>query len=214
MRLDKSQDDLAQQLALGRGQLQKSVKGLALQKVDILFPALTVRLHRTAHPHAKAQDLRLYLEQAGQHQQLVLRRNGLPLDPARHRLKRNRAAPVLAVEQVQQHAWARRQPRRHHGGAQAPGEFQLVVHGATVKRLFNRGSTFAPGVPIAPSGARWGRITMTALPPCHPQNQKEPDSTWGGACPTMDSGIFAAAPRAVMWPSASPSASYWPPSWI
>src|SRR6218665_3568760 len=46
------------------------------------------------------------------------------------------------------------------------------------------------------------------------QNQNPCDSTWGGACPTMDSGIFAAAPRAVMWPSASPSVSYWPPSWI
>src|SRR6218665_1039526 len=56
-----------------------------------------------------------------------------------------------------------------------------------------------------PTEAR-GRDTQNQYPPC--------DSTWGGACPTMDSGIFAAAPRAVMWPSASPSVSYWPPSWI
>src|SRR6218665_1241972 len=49
--------------------------------------------------------------------------------------------------------------------------------------------------------------------PLGPQYQK-PDEWASDACPTMDSGIFAAAPGVVMLPLTWPSASYSPPSWI
>lgn len=66
MHLGKSQDDLADQFALGSGQLQKSVESLALQVAHALVPALAVRLHRLADGIAKTQDFRLdfkYLRQ-------------------------------------------------------------------------------------------------------------------------------------------------------
>src|SRR6218665_3304767 len=49
--------------------------------------------------------------------------------------------------------------------------------------------------------------------PLGPQYQK-PDEWASDACPTMDSGIFAAAPGVVRLPLTWPSASYSPPSWI
>src|SRR6218665_4226169 len=49
--------------------------------------------------------------------------------------------------------------------------------------------------------------------PLDPQYQK-PDEWASDACPTMDSGIFAAEPGVVMLPLTWPSASDSPPSWI
>ena len=57
MDLGKGQDHLADELALGRGQLQESIKRFALQKADAFVPALLVLLHLIAHGFAKAQHL-------------------------------------------------------------------------------------------------------------------------------------------------------------
>jgi len=66
---------------------------------------------------------------------------------------------------------------------------------------------------VAPPPRQGWPGCVPAQNPLDPQYQNPCASAWG-ACPTMDSGIFAAAPGALMLPSASPSASYWPPSWI
>ena len=60
MHLGKGQDDLANQLALGRGQLQESVKGFALQIAHAFVPAW--RCCVTGTSRVVKRGLRLSLE--------------------------------------------------------------------------------------------------------------------------------------------------------
>ena len=87
MGFGKRQDHLANDLALGCGELQKSIEGFALQIAHPLFPALAVLQHRLAYAFAKAQHLGVDLEHLRQGDELVLLGNGLPPQPARHRLE-------------------------------------------------------------------------------------------------------------------------------
>ena len=117
--------------AIAAGALPARIAGVFSDKpaCNALAIARAAGLHAVAHRLAKAQHLRLHLQHLGQHQQLVLRGNGLATQPARGRLERHGAPPVVRIEHIQQHAGPWLQPGRFHGVAQALGEFELVFHG-------------------------------------------------------------------------------------
>ena len=81
MHLGKREDDLADQLALRRGQLQEGIEGFALQIAHAFVPAFLLGAQVVQGAVTEAQLMWLQFEPACQLLQLVLGGDGLAVEP-------------------------------------------------------------------------------------------------------------------------------------